>query len=194
LRVTVTGVEDIDRKIISLLCRDGRISFTELARQTGLSVSATHQRVRRLERRGVITGYAAMIDPAAAGLPLTAFISIKPFDPAAPDDAPERLAHLPGIEACHSVAGDENYILKVRVASPVALEDLLQQIRACAGVSTRTTIVLSTPFENRPPDLGGAAPDGAAWDGGTDGGVAAAGLANGGPAGEGTGSAAAAGG
>jgi Lrp/AsnC family transcriptional regulator, leucine-responsive regulatory protein len=147
------GVEDIDLKIVSLLCRDGRISFTELSRQTGLSVSATHQRVRRLERRGVIKGYAAMIDPAGAGLPLTAFISIKPFDPAAPDDAPERLAHLPGIEACHSVAGDENYILKVRVASPSALEDLLQQIRACAGVSTRTTIVLSTPYENRPPDL-----------------------------------------
>jgi Lrp/AsnC family leucine-responsive transcriptional regulator len=157
-------VEDIDRQIVSLLCRDGRISFTELSRQTGLSVSATHQRVRRLERRGVIKGYAAMVDPAGAGLPLTAFISIKPFDPAAPDDAPERLAHLPAIEACHSVAGDENYILKVRVASPSALEDLLQQIRACAGVSTRTTIVLSTPYENRAPDLehsgqGSAGPD-----------------------------------
>jgi Lrp/AsnC family leucine-responsive transcriptional regulator len=55
------------------------------------------------------------------------------------------------------VAGDENYILKVRVASPAELEDLLQQIRAAAGVSTRTTIVLSTPYENRAPDLGGAA-------------------------------------
>ena len=149
-------MEDIDRRIITLLCRDGRISFTELSRQTGLSVSATHQRVRRLERRGVIKGYAALIDPAGAGLPLTAFISIKPFDPAAPDDAPERLAHLSAIEACHSVAGDENYILKVRVASPAELEDLLQQIRAAAGVSTRTTIVLSTPYENRPPDLGGS--------------------------------------
>ena len=61
-------MEDIDRKIVSLLCGDGRISFTELSRQTGLSVSATHQRVRRLERRGVIKGYAAMIDPAGAGL------------------------------------------------------------------------------------------------------------------------------
>jgi Lrp/AsnC family leucine-responsive transcriptional regulator len=148
-------VEDIDRRIITLLCRDGRISFTELSRQTGLSVSATHQRVRRLERRGVIKGYAALIDPAGAGLPLTAFISIKPFDPAAPDDAPERLAHLAAIEACHSVAGDENYILKVRVASPAELEDLLQQIRAAAGVSTRTTIVLSTPYENRPPHARG---------------------------------------
>ncbi len=148
-------MEEIDRRIVSLLCRDGRISFTELSRQTGLSVSATHQRVRRLERRGVIRGYAAVIEPAGAGLPLTAFISIKPFDPAAPDDAPQRLAHLTAIEACHSVAGDENYILKVRVASPAALEDLLQQIRACANVSTRTTIVLSTPYENRPPDIGG---------------------------------------
>src|SRR5271168_2895112 len=136
-----------------LLAEDGRLSYTELAKQTGLSVSAVQQRVRRLEERGAIRGYSAIIDPQAAGLPLTAFISIKPFDPAAPDDAPERLAHLPGIEACHSVAGDENYILKVRVATPSALEDLLQQIRACAGVSTRTTIVLSTPYENRPPDL-----------------------------------------
>jgi Lrp/AsnC family leucine-responsive transcriptional regulator len=147
------GVEEIDSKILGLLCRDGRISFTELAKQTGLSVSATHQRVRRMERRGLIKGYAAVIDPADAGLPLTAFVSIKPFDPAAPDDAPERLAHLTAIEACHSVAGEENYILKVRVASPADLEDLLQQIRASAGVSTRTTIVLSTPYENRPPDV-----------------------------------------
>ena len=129
------------------------MSFTDLARRTGLSVSATHQRVRRLERRGVIKGYAALIDPADAGLPLTAFISIKPFDPAAPDDAPEKLAHLGAIEACHSVAGEENYILKVRVASPADLENLLQEIRTAASVSTRTTIVLSTPYENRPVDL-----------------------------------------
>ncbi len=146
-------MEEIDRRIVALLCRDGRISFTELAGQTGLSVSATHQRVRRLERRGLIKGYAAVIDPADAGLPLTAFVSIKPFDPAAPDDAPQRLAHLTAIEACHSVAGEENYILKVRVATPTDLENLLQEIRASAGVSTRTTIVLSTPYENRPPDL-----------------------------------------
>jgi Lrp/AsnC family transcriptional regulator, leucine-responsive regulatory protein len=112
-----------------------------------------HQRVRRLESDGVITGYVALCDPEVIGLPLTAFVSIKPFDPAAPDDAPQRLASLTAIEACHSVAGEENYILKVRVASPVALEDLLQQIRTIAMVSTRTTIVLSTPYENRPPGI-----------------------------------------
>jgi len=146
-------VEATNRKILALLAADGRLSFTDLAKQTGLSVSAVQQRVRRLEERGVIRGYSASIDPGEAGLPLTAFVSIKPFDPSAPDDAPERLAHLKAIEACHSVAGDENYILKVRVAEPAALEDLLQQIRAAANVSTRTTIVLSTPFEGRPPDL-----------------------------------------
>jgi Lrp/AsnC family transcriptional regulator, leucine-responsive regulatory protein len=149
----VTRVQEINRRILALLTGDGRMSFTELARKTGLSVSAVQQRVRRMEERGVIRGYAALFDPDEAGLPLTAFISIKPFDPAAPDDAPERLAHLRAIEACHSVAGDENYILKIRVASPAALEELLQQIRAAASVSTRTTIVLSTPFENRPPDV-----------------------------------------
>jgi len=146
-------VEEIDRKILSLLTGDGRMSFTDLARQTGLSVSATHQRVRRLERRGLIRGYAAVINPADAGLPLTAFVSIKPFDPAAADDAPQRLEHLAAIEACHSVAGEENYILKVRVASPGDLENLLSEIRASANVSTQTTIVLSTPYENRPPAL-----------------------------------------
>jgi Lrp/AsnC family leucine-responsive transcriptional regulator len=150
-------VEEINATIVSLLARDGRMSFTELARRTGLSVSAAQQRVRRLEQRGVIQGYGAVVNAEGIGLPLTAFVSIKPFDPSAPDDAPERLAHLTAIEACHSVAGDASYILKVRVASPGALEDLLQEIRAAANVSTHTTIVLSTPFENRPPHVSGPA-------------------------------------
>ncbi len=129
------------------------MSFTELARQAGLSVSAVHQRVRRLETDGVITGYVALCNPDVIGLPLTAFVSIKPFDQAAPDDVPDKLKDLEAIEACHSVAGEENYILKVRVASPRDLEDLLQQIRTLANVSTRTTVVLSTPYENRPPGI-----------------------------------------
>jgi len=143
-------VEDIDRQILRLLSQDGRMSFTDLGRATGLSTSAVHQRVRRLEQRGVIRGYTAVIDPDAIGLPLTAFVSVTPLDPAAPDDVPERLAGLSEIEACHSVAGDENYILKVRVPTPGDLEGLLSRIRAAAGVTTRTTIVLSTPYESRP--------------------------------------------
>src|ERR1700761_3106283 len=129
------------------------MSFTELARQAGLSVSAVHQRVRRLEQDGVIRGYVAVFDPDEVGLPLTAFISIKPFDAAAPDDLPQRLDGLAAIEACHSVAGDENYILKVRVPSPAAREALLQQTPPTGTVSPRTPVVLSTPFETRPPSL-----------------------------------------
>ena len=146
-------LEDVDRQIVNLLGGDGRMSYTDLGRATGLSVSAVPQRVRRLEQRGVIEAYTARVAPDAVGLPLTAFVSIKPIDPAAPDDAPERLRDLTQIEACHSVAGEESYILKVRVSGPAALEALLQDIRAAANVSTRTTVVLSTPYEGRPPAL-----------------------------------------
>lgn len=150
---TVSGVEDLDRRIVALLARDGRMSYTDLGKATGLSTSAVHQRVRRLEQRGVIRGYAAIVDADALGLPLTAFISLTPIDPAAPDDAPERLTGVPEIEACHSVAGDVSYLLKVRVPTPLALETLLAEIRARANVSTRTTVVLSTPYEGRPPPI-----------------------------------------
>jgi Lrp/AsnC family transcriptional regulator, leucine-responsive regulatory protein len=149
----VSRVEDIDRRIVGLLGRDGRMSYTDLGRATGLSTSAVHQRVRRLEQRGVIRGYAAVLDAESVGLPLTAFISIRPIDPSAPDDAPERLRSMVEIEACHSVAGEESYILKVRVRAPSELETLLARIRAEANVSTRTTIVLSTPYEQRPLDV-----------------------------------------
>lgn len=129
------------------------MSYTDLGKATGLSTSAVHQRVRRLEQRGVIKGYAAVVDADAVGLPLTAFISIRPIDPSAPDDAPDRLASMPELEACHSVAGDESYILKARVRTPADLESLLARIRAAANVSTRTTIVLSTPYEARALDI-----------------------------------------
>ncbi len=142
-------LDDLDRQLLALLVEDGRRSYADLARDTGLSTSAVHQRVRRLEQRGAVTGYTARVDPVTAGLPLSAFISIQPIDPAAPDDAPERLRHLSAVEACHSVAGEESYILQVRVAGPAELEQLLQEVRAAAGVSTRTTVVLSTPWEGR---------------------------------------------
>jgi Lrp/AsnC family leucine-responsive transcriptional regulator len=143
-------MEDVDAAICRLLVEEGRMSFTELGKRTGLSTSAVHQRVKRLEQRGAIRGYVANIEPAEFGLTLTAFVSIRPIDASQPDDAPERLAHIREIEACYSVAGDESYILHVRVPEPKALEDLLASIRKAANVSTRTTIVLSTPFEGRP--------------------------------------------
>ena len=150
-------LEEIDARIANELAADGRCSYTDLAERVGLSVSAVHQRVRRLEQRGVITGYAARIGGEQIGLPLTAFVSLTPIDPAAPDDYPQRLSHLRQIEACYSVAGIESYILRVRVASPVALESLLAEIRSAAKVSTQTTVVLSTPYEDRPPLIAGTA-------------------------------------
>jgi Lrp/AsnC family leucine-responsive transcriptional regulator len=146
-RVYCGDMEDLDRRIVDLLAKDGRISYTDLGRALGMSTSAVHQRVRRLEQRGVVKGYAAKVDHQALGQQITAFISITPIDPGAPDDIPERLREITAIEECHSVAGDENYILKVRVETPTALEDLIAQVRGSAHVSTRTTVVLSTPWE-----------------------------------------------
>lgn len=140
-------MEELDRRIVEHLVADGRMSYTDLGKALGMSTSAVHQRVRRLEKRGVVRGYGARVDHDALGDALAAFISITPLDPAAPDDIPDRLRGIRAIEACHSVAGGENYILKVRVATPAALEELISQIRAAAHVSTRTTVVLSTPWE-----------------------------------------------
>ena len=144
-------MEETDRLILTLLATDGRMSYTDLGKATGLSTSAVHQRVKRLEQRGAISGYGARVDHAQLGQGLTAFVSIRPIDPSEPDDSPDRLAHLTEITSCYSVAGDSSYLLHVRVAGPAELEELLAQVRVAANVSTRTTIVLSTPYENRPP-------------------------------------------
>jgi Lrp/AsnC family leucine-responsive transcriptional regulator len=107
-------------------------------------------RLRRLETRGVISGYRAILDPELVGTPLSAFIEITPLDPAQPDNAPELLEELSAIEACHSIAGDAAYMLFVRVATPRALEQLVNDIRLKANVSTHTTVVLQTYYERRP--------------------------------------------
>ncbi len=146
-------MEEIDRAIVAALTVDGRLSYTDLAERVGLSVSAAHQRVRRLEQRGVLLGYTARIDYPALDLPLTAFVAIRPVDLSQADDSPDRLAHLAEIEACYSVAGDDHYLLLVRVSGPADLERLLHEIRSAANVTTRTTVVLSTPYENRPPKV-----------------------------------------
>jgi Lrp/AsnC family leucine-responsive transcriptional regulator len=139
--------DSIDRQLARLLVANGRATLRQLADATGLSVSAVQARVRRLESDGTIRGYAADVAPEALGMPLAAFVAITPLDPGQPDDAPDRLAGLPEIEACHSVAGEDSYLLFVRVATPTALEALIREIRRRANVSTRTTVVLQTFFE-----------------------------------------------
>ncbi len=145
--------DDIDRLIVSKLAADGRASLADISRETGLSTSALHQRVKRLESRGTILGYHARLNREDLGLPLTAFVSLTPLNPAETDEIPERIADIAEIESCWSVAGSESYILKVNVSTPGALEILLGKIRNIAHVSTRTTVVLSTPFEDRAPAI-----------------------------------------
>ena len=109
--------------LVRELVADGRATLAHLAASAGLSVSAVQSRVRRLESRGVVTGYRARIDPEAVGNMLSAFVAITPLDPSQPDDAPARLEHIDEIESCHSVAGEESYVLLVRVPSARALEE-----------------------------------------------------------------------
>jgi Lrp/AsnC family transcriptional regulator, leucine-responsive regulatory protein len=142
-------MEKLDQRILSLLAHDGRMSYTDIGKETGLSTSAAQQRVRRLEQRGLIKGYRAVLDPSELGLLVTAFVAIKPFDPSQPDDAPSRLEHIDEVISCYSVAGEPSYLLKVQVPTMAHLEALLARIRADAGVSTHTTTVLSIPFEDR---------------------------------------------
>ncbi|MGI8760173.1 MAG: Lrp/AsnC family transcriptional regulator [Jatrophihabitantaceae bacterium] len=138
-----------DRLIAAALIVDGRSTLRSLAAASGLSVSAVQARVRRLEAEGVIRGYTALVDPQTIGLPLAALIAITPLDPEHEYDVPERIAGLREVESCHSVAGEDSFVLFVRVASPSALEGLIREIRRRANVSTRTTVVLQTFFERR---------------------------------------------
>ena len=145
--------DPIDAKIVQQVSLDARATLAQVSKAVGLSVSAVQTRLRRLEARGVITGYRALLDPEAVGKSLSAFIEITPLDPSQPDNAPELLEHLTEIEACHSIAGDASYILFVRVATPRDLEALIRDIRLAASVRTRTTVVLQTFYENRPISL-----------------------------------------
>ncbi|MCR6712297.1 MAG: Lrp/AsnC family transcriptional regulator [Demequina sp.] len=147
---TSTLDDEIDAGIVRAVSNDARATLADLSAAVGLSVSAVQTRLRRLETRGVITGYRALVDAEAVGKPLAAFVEITPLDPAQPDNAPELLEHLTEIEACHSIAGQASYMLFVRVATPRHLEALIRDIRAAAQVNTRTTVVLQTFYENRP--------------------------------------------
>ena len=143
-------LDERDLQIVAALQEDARATYADIATRVGLSASAVHDRVRKLEQSGVIRGYRAIIHPEAIGLMVTALIAATPLDPRQPDDLPERLADFPEIEDCLSVAGEANYVLKVRTRTPGDLEGLIKRLREGAGVATRTTIALSIPFEGRP--------------------------------------------
>lgn len=142
--------DPLDARLVAEVSRDSRATLGQLAALVGLSKSAVQARLRRLEASGVIAGYRALVDPEAMGRPLSAFLEITPLDQAQADDVPQLLEHLTAVEACHSIAGDASYMLFVRVGTPRDLETLIREIRRAVNVSTRTTVVLQTFYENRP--------------------------------------------
>jgi Lrp/AsnC family leucine-responsive transcriptional regulator len=146
-------LDDVARRILAILAHDGRASYQAIADQVGLSRPAVMERVKRLEEAGVITGYAARVDRAKLGHPITAFVAVRYTQSDAElERGAERgvraLERHPYVLEAHHVAGEDCYILKVAAPSLQDLEAVLREVREPGRpVSTRTTIVLSTVFE-----------------------------------------------
>jgi len=141
--------DEIDHKIILLLQENARLSNAALAEAVGLTISTVHERVKKLERKGVIKGYVAVVDAAALGKPITAFIRLMVGAQADYIESKNRVEAVCQAESdvleCHGVAGEDCYVLKVRVANPRELERLIERIRTQASIARSTTsIVLST--------------------------------------------------
>ena len=144
-------MDGVDRRIIAALRNNGRATYAELGRHVGLSASAVHERVGKLEASGVIVGYHAVVDPRTVGLGVTALIGLQPTEKGDDDAIAGAIAALDEVESCYAVAGDEAFVVKVRVATVDELEQSLGRLRRIDGVArTRTTVVLSTRFEGRP--------------------------------------------
>ena len=145
-------MDSLDRKLLDALRANARATYAELARVVGLSAPAVHERVSKLEANGVITGYHAAVAPESLGYAMNALIGIFLTDNADTDDIAAALAALPVVEHCWFVAGEETFVVKVRVPDVAGLEATIRNLIAIRGVArTRTTVVLSTKFEDRVP-------------------------------------------
>jgi Lrp/AsnC family leucine-responsive transcriptional regulator len=155
-------IDEMDRRILSLLQQDARLPNAEIARRVGMAPSATLERLRKLEERGVILGYEVRLDPRKLGLGLTAFIFIKSQDKQGEQDTGERLKQHPNVLEVHHIAGEDCYLAKVRATDTEDLGRLLRtDFNGWPSVSsTRTTIVLGTLKESTripvPEDRGAA--------------------------------------
>jgi Lrp/AsnC family leucine-responsive transcriptional regulator len=151
-------LDDLDLMLLDALQTNARSTFAELGSLVGLKAPAVHDRVKRLETRGYIRGYAARLDPKRLGIELAAFVSAYTTADADYDRFHTAVARLPEVAEIHSVAGDEAFVLKVLTRSTAHLDDFLTRLKAIDGIArTRTTIVLSTPFERGGIALGAAA-------------------------------------
>lgn len=139
-------LDRIDAKALACLSEQGRMTWSELATQLGISPPAAADRVRKLEEAGVIKGYTALLSPTSLGYDLTAFIAVSLDRPGQRAVFLEHIANLAAVQECHHMAGEDDYLLKVRCRNTRDLEHLITEvIKEIPGVvKTRTSIVLST--------------------------------------------------
>ncbi len=143
-------LDALNVRILGELSRESRLSMTELARRVGLSSPSVTDRVRKLEEAGVIRGYRLDVDPAAMGLPVSAYIRIRPNPGQLPKIA-ELARQIPNVVECHRVTGEDCFILKVHIPAIDQLDRLLDIFLAHG--STTTTIIQSSPVPPRPVPL-----------------------------------------
>jgi Lrp/AsnC family leucine-responsive transcriptional regulator len=143
-------IDGMDREILSIVRANARVSNVEIARKVGMAPSAVLERIRKLESKGVITGYEARLSPKALGLGLLAFVFVKADDRVGSDRAGEALAQIPEVLEVHHIAGEDCYLVKVRTADTESLGRLLREgFGAVSNIrSTRTTIVMNTIKES----------------------------------------------
>jgi Lrp/AsnC family leucine-responsive transcriptional regulator len=148
LRFDGSALDAANRRILEILSVDARISTSELARQVGMSAPAVRERVIRLEEAGVIRGYRADIDPAALGLPVSAWVRVRPGPGQLPKVA-DLARRLPQVTECHRITGDDCFLLKVHGPTIEGLEALLDAFLMFG--QTTTAVVVATPVEPRSP-------------------------------------------
>jgi len=143
-------LDTLDRKALHLLMRQGRATWAELGQTLGLSAPSADDRVRKLEEAKVITGYAALLDPTSVGYPLTAFIFVTLANSRNRAVFLRAIAKMEQVSECHHIAGDDDYLLKVRCRTTADLDHLLaKELKDKLGIArTRTTIVLATAKES----------------------------------------------
>jgi Lrp/AsnC family transcriptional regulator, leucine-responsive regulatory protein len=140
-------LDEVNQRLLAELHADPRISMSALARQAGMSAPAVTERVQRLERAGVITGYRMDVSPAALGLPVTAFVRVRPTAGQLPKVA-ELAARLPQITECYRITGEDCFLLKLHAAAVEQIEEILDQFLLYG--QTISSIVVATPVPPRP--------------------------------------------
>nr|WP_281371962.1 Lrp/AsnC family transcriptional regulator [Modestobacter versicolor] len=144
-------MDDVNARLLELLAEDPRRTAAELARRVGMSAPAVRERVTRLEEAGVIRGYRLDVDPAALGLPVTAWVRVRP-GPGQLTRIADLAARVPEVAECHRISGEDCFLLRVHVASIEALEAVLD--RFLVHGQTTSSFVVATPVPARTPAPG----------------------------------------